>query len=307
MHFTSLPLLYTKMSNYTSAYINLQFGQTGGSGQKPGSLTFLTRSLFKGIIAAMHKPTTLDLNPFFFQGNETGCLLVHGFTGSPPEMWGMGAYLAQRGLTVLGVRLAGHGTTPEEMARTGWHDWLASAEDGLRQLRKQCQRVFVVGFSMGGLLGLHLAVQHHMTGLVVIASPTHLEGGWQLPLVPVAKYLVRWYVPGDKMDRSDPAALDRMWSYDRVPTACIHELMRLMRQVRKELPRVTTPILVMQGERDQVVPLDSAQEIFDRVGSADKELVWFERSGHGIVEDIEREEVWRQVYGFIAARFSGLR
>lgn len=248
--------------------------------------------------------TTLNLEPFFFEGNETGCLLVHGFTGSPPEMRGMGTYLADRGLTVLGVCLAGHGTTPETMDRTGWRDWAASAEAGLRQLRQQCQRVFLVGFSMGGLLGLHLAVRHHMAGLVVIASPTYLRGDWRLPLLPVAKYFVRWYAPSSEVDLSDPSALERMWSYERIPTRCIHELVRLIRRVRRELPRVTTPILVMQGGRDQVVPLDSAQEIFDRVASADKELIWFERSGHGIVEDAEREEVWRQVYEFIAARSS---
>jgi len=76
----------------------------------------------------------LDLNPFFFEGNTTGCLLVHGFSGSPPEMRPMGVYLAEKGLTVIGVRLAGHGTTPEDMARTGWRDWVASAEEGLRAL-----------------------------------------------------------------------------------------------------------------------------------------------------------------------------
>ena len=41
---------------------------------------------------------TLDLNPFFFEGGEVGCLLVHGFSGSPPEMRPMGEYLAGKGL-----------------------------------------------------------------------------------------------------------------------------------------------------------------------------------------------------------------
>ncbi|HID86186.1 MAG TPA: carboxylesterase, partial [Anaerolineae bacterium] len=36
----------------------------------------------------------LDLNPFFFEGGPTGCLLVHGFSGSPPEMRPMGEFLA---------------------------------------------------------------------------------------------------------------------------------------------------------------------------------------------------------------------
>jgi len=64
----------------------------------------------------------LDLNPFFFEGGPTGCLLIHGFSSSPPEMRLMGEYLAGKGLTVLGVRLAGHGTSPEDMATTAWRD-----------------------------------------------------------------------------------------------------------------------------------------------------------------------------------------
>jgi len=42
----------------------------------------------------------LDLNPFFLAGGPTGCLLIHGFSGSPPEMRSMEECLAQQGLTV---------------------------------------------------------------------------------------------------------------------------------------------------------------------------------------------------------------
>jgi carboxylesterase len=43
--------------------------------------------------------------PFFFPGNDTGCLLIHGFTGAPTEMRPLGEFLAGKGYTVLGVRL----------------------------------------------------------------------------------------------------------------------------------------------------------------------------------------------------------
>ncbi|HLA87386.1 MAG TPA: hypothetical protein VJL10_05165, partial [Anaerolineales bacterium] len=68
-------------------------------------------------------PTT---EPFFFSGGRTGCLLIHGFTGTPKEMRWMGEYLNQQGLTCLGIRLAGHATHPEDMRRSRWTDWAAS-------------------------------------------------------------------------------------------------------------------------------------------------------------------------------------
>jgi len=35
--------------------------------------------------------------PFYFPGNKIGCLLVHGFTGTPKEMRWMGEYLGSSG------------------------------------------------------------------------------------------------------------------------------------------------------------------------------------------------------------------
>ena len=46
--------------------------------------------------------------PFYFPGNSTGCLLIHGFTGTPKEMRPLGDFLADKGYSVLGIRLSGH-------------------------------------------------------------------------------------------------------------------------------------------------------------------------------------------------------
>ncbi len=45
-----------------------------------------------------------------------GALLIHGYTGSPPEMRLIGDYLHERGLTVLGPLLPGHGTNVADMS-----------------------------------------------------------------------------------------------------------------------------------------------------------------------------------------------
>ena len=47
-----------------------------------------------------------NAEPFFFPGNTTGCLLIHGFSSSPREMQPLGDFLAGKEYTVLGIRLA---------------------------------------------------------------------------------------------------------------------------------------------------------------------------------------------------------
>jgi carboxylesterase len=241
----------------------------------------------------------LDLNPFFFEGGPTGCLLVHGFSGSPPEMRPMGEYLAAKGLTVRGVRLAGHGTTPEDMARTGWRDWVASAEEGLRELQRRCDQVFVAGLSMGGLITLHLAAHHSIAGIVAMSAPAYIAD-WRFRFMPLAQYFVRWVVPNIESDLTDSEAENRYFSYDRLPTRCVVSVGELLSLVRSELPQVKVPALIMQGENDHHVPADSARIIFEELGSTEKELVWWPNSGHAITVDSEREAVWAKANEFIA-------
>jgi len=244
---------------------------------------------------------TLDLNPFFFEGGPTGCLLIHGFSGSPPEMRLMGEYLAAKGLTMLGVRLAGHGTTPEDMARTGWRDWVASAEEGLRELQRRCDQVFVAGLSMGGLITLHLAAHHSVAGIVAMSAPAYISD-WRFRFLPLAQHFVRWVTPNIESDLTDPEAEEHLFSYQVLPVRCIVSLGQLMRLAKRELPQVKAPALVMQGENDHHVPADSAQIIFQELGSAEKEIVWWPNSGHCITVDSEREAVWARAYEFIAKR-----
>ena len=103
----------------------------------------------------MKSPITLpNAEPFFYPGGQTGCLLVHGFTGAPHEMHGLGKHLSGAGYSVLGVRLSGHGTDPKDMIRSRWRDWLASVEDGWNLLSGCTERIVVIGLSMGGVLSL---------------------------------------------------------------------------------------------------------------------------------------------------------
>jgi carboxylesterase len=233
-----------------------------------------------------------QLQPFRFRGGTRGCLLIHGFAGTPPEMRGLGQFLAAGGYDVMGPLLAGHGLTPEAMALTRWPDWVRSAEAALTELRRNCQEVFVGGQSLGATLALHLAATHpDVRGVITMAamgSPAFFRD-WRIKMIRGLKYVVRWHVPSGDPDLGDPSALRLLHSYARRPTVCIESLMQLLRLVERELPRVTAPALIMHGRRDRTVDVANAPLILERLGSTDKRLVWFERSGHAITIDLEHD------------------
>ena len=247
----------------------------------------------------------LDRSAFYLNqgGGPVGVLLLHGWTGSPPEMRPMGEYLAAQWQLVHGPRLPGHGTAPEDLLSTTWQDWTGAARAALDALHAECETVFVGGLSMGGLLTLHLGATYPrpLAGLIPMSAAIFVYD-WRRVLAPVAQRFQPWNAKREARDFQDPETYTLVADYRRFPTVSVVQLSRLMADTQRRLPQVRAPLLVMQGLRDRTVRPRSAQYVYDHVGSADKALVLFEESGHCLPIDKERRAVWEQAAAFITAR-----
>jgi len=244
-------------------------------------------------------PTT---EPFFYPGDETGCLLIHGFTGTPKEMHPMGKYLAGQGYSVLGVRLAGHATQLEDMARMRYWDWMASVEDGWHMLRGSTKRVFVVGLSMGGVLTLLFASRYPVAGAVAMATPAEVPvEGAQRPLVPLSRLLSLVLPFLDKEDGKwfNPEVEKDHISYPSHPLRSVYELDKLVKLMRAGLPEITAPVLLMHSRDDADVPYEDANTLCEEIGSADKEVLLVEGSNHVITRDGDTMRVFKAAADFI--------
>ncbi|HEU5385364.1 MAG TPA: alpha/beta fold hydrolase [Streptosporangiaceae bacterium] len=189
--------------------------------------------------------------PFEHAGGPVGVLLCHGFTGSPQTLRGWADALAAQGLTVSLPRLPGHGTTWQEMARTGSDDWLAEVDTAFGKLASQCEQVFVFGLSMGGCLALRLAETRGgaVRGLVLV-NPSLAPDTKLFLLAPVLKHVVRT-LPGIASDIAKPGV--REVGYDRVPVRAAATLPKLWSATTRHLGEVTQPVLVYRSAADHVV------------------------------------------------------
>lgn len=239
-------------------------------------------------------------SPFLLSGGSIGVLLIHGFTGAPPEMRMVGDYLHARGMTVLGPCLPGHGTTVDDMNTCRWTDWVDHAENALVELQARCEAIFVGGLSMGSLLTLQLTARHPQLAGAIVYSPALKIGEWRLYLSPVFKYLIskRSKSSGSDSFLTDPQAHQRLWTYDEYPVFAAHELLKLMRNTRHLLPQVTCPLLIIHSVLDRATPPASAHFTFERVGSVHKEIVTLQNSGHCLTVDSEWETVAEKSYQF---------
>ena len=236
--------------------------------------------------------------PFFFPGGETGCLLVHGFTGSPKEMRWMGEYLAEQGYAVLGVRLAGHATRPEDMLRCRWPDWIASVEDGYNLLSGVTRQVFMVGLSMGGVLSLLFAAQHPVAGVVAMSTPYALPPNPRLPIIRQIYWLQPRVEKGPPDWHNPAAGLDHV-DYPYYPTLAVAELNDLLAEMRAALPSVKVPTLLVHSHQDTGVAPENMGRVYADLGSADKQMLWVEDSGHVVTREPERQRIFEAAHQFI--------
>jgi carboxylesterase len=243
--------------------------------------------------------------PFFFPGGEPGVLLIHGFLTSPGEMHPLGEHLAAAGMTVSGIRLRGHGTQPEDLAKASWQDWLADVEIGLAELRRHCTRVSVAGLSLGGALALHAAARnrgaHNQVERVVTfsAPDSTLAHHPLLKLAKAGAHMVR-YIPKIGSDVRDREARREHFTYTKIPLHSVLQVAALMQTIDAQLPHITAPTLLVQARHDLVVPAKTPQRIAAQLGGPSR-IFWVERGGHTVVMDYDREIVFAQTQAWLSS------
>jgi carboxylesterase len=236
--------------------------------------------------------------PFLMPGGETGCLLVHGFAGTPKEMRWMGENLHQRGYTVLGIRLTGHATQPEDMVRSRYGDWIASVEDGWNLLSGVTERIFLVGLSMGGALSLLMATRLKVAGVVSMSAPYSLSND---PRLKLAKSLsvVYPYLKKESREQAsketgyfDESLWDYHISYPVNPVRSLAELNDLLAEMRGALPKIRVPVLLIHSQDDGYVLPKNMPKIYEHLGAADKKMEWIAGSGHVVTEEPPRHQIY---------------
>ncbi|MGQ0632652.1 MAG: alpha/beta hydrolase [Sporichthyaceae bacterium] len=243
-------------------------------------------------------PLLAGAEPFHHAGGPVGVLLCHGFTGSPQSLRGWAGELAAAGLTVALPRLPGHGTRWQDMNITRWDDWYGCVDREFRALRERCEQVFVMGLSMGGTLSLRLAQCHgsDVAGLAVV-NPSVIGLDPRLKVLPLL-HRVLPSLAGIGSDIKKPGAIEL--AYPRIPLKALDSLRQAWDTVRADLPRVTSPLLVMRSMIDHVVEPESARLILSRVSSVDVTEIVLHDSYHVATLDNDAGRIVTASLDFVA-------
>ena len=228
--------------------------------------------------------------PLFIKGSNIGCLLLHGAGGG--TTWDLKEFAhtfhSETGATIRLPALKGFGTRPEDLYDVTFTDWLNDAKEGVQKLTLDCNQIFVVGHSMGGLLTLLLASeQKNVNAIVTWAAPYNVRYR-QLKLLPIISKipLIKRLIP-EKFPSPAPEELkEKGWiGYDWIPSSLGMIFIEGLKRMKQALPKVTCPAFIIQGTNDESVSDDSAKKIYQMINSSTKELWYVEGAPHPLMND----------------------
>ncbi|MBP1971447.1 esterase/lipase [Virgibacillus natechei] len=224
-----------------------------------------------------------------------GCLIIHGFTGGPYEVDPLADYLKKNTDWHIEVpTLPGHGRNLD-LKDVSYKKWIRAAEDSLKKLKSKYDKINIIGFSMGGMIASYLASKYKVENLVLLAPSGKFLSIRQLSLdiASVAADGMRGNLKKNKL------YVHYKKKMGTIPFKANIEFIKLIKFTRKYLKKVTSPVLIAQGQQDGMVPYKTAYYLDKELKSKQKEVVFFERSRHLICLGDDKDLLNKMVYEFL--------
>ncbi|MBC7961819.1 MAG: alpha/beta fold hydrolase, partial [Steroidobacteraceae bacterium] len=243
--------------------------------------------------------------PYLIMGRsrKMGVVLVHGLLAAPRELSELAGYLGKQGLWVVVVRLKGHGTSPDDLALRSCDDWRESVDSAYAALRLACKKVVLVGFSFGGGLALDCAARiRNVAGVVAVCPPLRLQdfSSRFAPSLDIwNKLMTAVHYHKGKREFLEIVPEHPDINYHRLPVAGLAALEQFMSELEAQLPRITTPTLIIQSQGDPVVDPEGSRLLFEQLGSPQKEYRSFDFARHGILLGEGSDQVYIAIGEFI--------
>lgn len=249
--------------------------------------------------------------------------MLHGLSGSPLGMHCVEQRMRQAGYRAHSpsIRGCGFGTREDRFDAGTWRHWLASVSGELDALSRYHERVYIVGFCVGAVLALRLAIERpqQVAGITLVCT-TLAYDGWQMPwyrvLAPLAYHTpLRRMIAGPQrppfgvknerlrewVERAMAAHVVSAVGAADLPLSGLHEAHQLIRAVRRDIGRMCAPTLILHSIQDDVANPRSAEFVAMNVGSRQVRTILYHDSYHILTIDNDKQAVADETIGFFRA------
>jgi acylglycerol lipase len=250
-------------------------------------------------------------------------LVVHGLAEHSGRYTNLVNRFVPLGYAVYGIDHVGHGRSEgRRLYVESFADYtepLKTYSDMVRCWQPD-KPVFLVGHSMGGLIGALYLIAHQgeLAGAVLSGPAVKAHANIPRAVILIGRVLSVLFprlglVPLEAEGVSrDPAIVaaylaDPLVCRGKMTARLGAELIGAMERVGTEANRITLPILILQGGADRLVDPSGARMLYERVASTDKKLIVYEGFYHEVFNEPQRDRVLTDVEQWVGGHFPILK
>lgn len=248
---------------------------------------------------------------------EHAVLLIHGLSGTPLEMQYVARMLHKAGFSVRAPHFSGYGYGEGTSTRK-WQEWHKEVAEHFDDLKQKYRTVSVCGLCIGAVLALNLAAERkdEVAGLSLLATTLYFDG-WSIPwyrfLLPFGYYTpfryfysyrerepyglkneqLRAWIAREMTEKSTSAA-----GSAHIPMSGIFQTDKLIREVKKNVSRITAPALIIHSLEDDTSTIRSADFVEKHIGSNKVRKIFLDDSYHMLTMDNQKHIVAEETIRF---------
>ncbi len=218
-------------------------------------------------------------------------VIIHGFTGNIFDNEFLMNYLElDSKFDVYAKTLPGH--NQDRFSDATVNDWKKCVTEQIKELVK-CgyHTIYVVGHSMGGVLASYLANQFSEIKKVV--------------LVNAAFDYINIKQNKDDIKDKDLSKYSHLWQKAlRTSPFMVNEFRKLVKESNSFLKNVKCDVLILRSTRDEIIPYEVGQMIYDKVSSKRKYLTDIKDASHVVLSGDRKDITSEYIRKFLKGGFN---
>ena len=246
--------------------------------------------------------TTNKFDPNNYQFNKEsrdGIYIIHGFTNTTYEVKELAIYLSEQGFYTRADNLPGHGTTPEDCNRCLYQDWIEFVEQGIAEMSSRCDNIYIIGISMGSVLALHTCSNFPLNAAVFASTVLEFKDKFDVHILTPLFHRLHPYTLKKKLYPKEVQDKIEFFGYDVWPLTALNEMRKLTNKVRKVLPTIKCPALIIHSEADLLSLPSNISLVYDTITSENKEKLIVKKSLHNLfASNPDQEIIFKNIVEF---------
>lgn len=237
---------------------------------------------------------------------KASVILTHGIAEHSGRYEALTKALNDANYNVIRYDVRGHGQSQGDRGKLKSYHQMIDDLHALVEMEKKLdtKHIFLFGHSMGGIIVNMYGVKYHdVDGIISSAAPSYF-------VKDVLPFRIIGYKWLGFLAKKSNFADDQLSRIKEVEEAYINDPLNLkkfyfslagnmmvsgVRYLNKNIKKYETPVLLLHGEADKIVPVEFSHRLYDLIPIEDKKIITYPDAYHEILNDIDQEKVRKDI------------